>query len=168
MKNLSNLSTRQILILLFILALLLSLLSFLENPGGWTPEWRSNWLANLSSEILGAVITFLLFDRIIARRSEKERLIREMGSTDNATALKAVRELNVHGWLVDGSLRGVSLWKADLQSAVLDCVVFDGSKLPNGLSWKADTDLRCFTNPNHPNFWRCDYPGSPAYRAPSD
>lgn len=62
-------------------------------------------------------------------------------------------------------LQGVYLWKADLKGASLLHTTFDETTtLPDGTHWTPDTDMTCFTDPNHPEFWRSDDPRSPAYQ----
>jgi uncharacterized protein YjbI with pentapeptide repeats len=56
-------------------------------------------------------------------------LVLRMGSTDNATALNAVRELRNRGWLENGSLRGKVFTKANLQGVDLTRADLQGSKL---------------------------------------
>jgi DNA-binding NtrC family response regulator len=38
------------------------------------------------------------------------------------------------------------------------------ASLPDGTNWTPDTGMARFTDPEHPEFWRSDDPGSPAYR----
>jgi len=61
MKTLTNLTTRHVLAILVIVAVASTLISLLTNPNGLTSEWLSSSFQNLSSEILGAFITFCLF-----------------------------------------------------------------------------------------------------------
>lgn len=220
---------------------------------------------NLYTTILGVVITILVLDRRAEQRAEralKVQLIREMGSTVNEVARRAVEELQDRGWSEDGSLRkqmfrrsnlqGVRLgfdrltpqdfenprrpdleesnfrlanladaklyrvnfqkcnlifadlrnanfYDADLQFADLTYADLQGASLklaaadhanftnanlrnvrldengekvrfgvntilPDGSLWTPETDMRRFTDPNHPDFWRSDDPNSPAYR----
>ena len=42
------------------------------------------------------------------------------------------------------------------------------TKLPDGKKWTPDTDMARFTDPEHPDFWRSDFTGSPAYRGYDD
>lgn len=53
-------------------------------------------------------------------QQEKTQIIKEMGSQDNVTALRAVEKLRERGWLTDGTLKGVSLAGANLEGANLD------------------------------------------------
>jgi uncharacterized protein YjbI with pentapeptide repeats len=77
-----------------------------------------------SAEFFSIVLTVLLIDALNERRAASElkaRLIREMDSTDRATALRAVEEeIKAHGWLNDGSLHGAFMWRANLKEAWLD------------------------------------------------
>ncbi len=67
--------------------------------------------------------------------------------------------------LTRANLRGADLFLANLQDARLIAAEFDEqTKLPDNSQWLPETNMRRFTNPNHPEFWRSDYEGSPAYR----
>lgn len=78
--------------------------------------------ANLVAELGSIAVTILIIDALNDKRFKeelKQRLIREMGSNNNADALRAVRELRAHGWLEDGSLNGANLEKSNLENADL-------------------------------------------------
>ena len=84
------------------------------------------WLAALLSlgpELVGAVITYGLFELFIRRReqteAEKARLIAELGNSVNDVAKAAADKLRQRGWLEDGSLHEVDLSRADLSWANL-------------------------------------------------
>jgi len=129
-------------------ALLLGLLGVLIGVGGYLyrycacqdwPNIVAGWeqlfldfYANVATTLVGITVVVLTIDLLNERRAEqqlKEQLIREMGSRDNGISLRAVEEIRAHGWVEDGSLkgvhlgsadlRGVSLREADLQNAVL-------------------------------------------------
>jgi hypothetical protein len=184
-------------------------------------------------------MTFVLINRIIGGSEERQHLkadlIVQLGSRDNATTIRAAEELGRHGWLYDGSLKGISLdssnlrgaplqkadlrgtllWNSNLRGASLGGALLqkarlqgsdlegaglqgtrlqgarldetnlkgvsfapshlwqehpywapfdENSTLPDGTQWTPDTDMRRFTDPTHPDFWRSDDPNSPAYR----
>ncbi|MBN1287053.1 MAG: pentapeptide repeat-containing protein [Anaerolineae bacterium] len=93
---------------------------------------------------------------------------------------------NLRGAILTGcDLRGAVLFRADLQSAVLtgcdlrqayllktnlegvrlEGVIWgSGTTLPDGGLWAESVDLRRFTDPRHPHFWRDDDPTSPAHQ----
>jgi hypothetical protein len=78
-------------------------------------------------------------------RELKEDLISQMGSSDNATALNAVRALNRRGWLKDGSLRNQIFTGANLQNAELEKADLRGAKLNHANLQEAnfiEADLR--------------------------
>jgi hypothetical protein len=62
-------------------------------------------------------------------------------------------------------LQGTFFMNADLTDVDFQFSEFDGTTtLPDGSKWTPDTEMRRFTDPSHPNFWRSDDPRSPAYR----
>ena len=221
-------------IFLVIVAVLIGFVLFPNDRG---------FQGNLYTTIVGVLITIFVLDRRAERREEertrqremekqaealeqeKARLIRQMGSTINEEAIRAVEELYLRRWLSDGSLqmaylrhanlKGVHLEAANLEKAILayvnlneadllfgnleganleganlekanlafvnfnDANLLDASLkkahldrtkfdplsiLPDGTHWTSDADLRRFTDPTHPNFWRSDNRRSPAYR----
>lgn len=113
---LKNFGSRSVLALLLAIAMATSILSLLDNPDGWTAEWRSEWLQNFSTEMLGAIITFLLFELILGTRQEYEKLVAELGSTIAETTNRAAEQLRRKGWLTNGNLDGISLRDADLRN----------------------------------------------------
>ncbi|MFB0536998.1 MAG: pentapeptide repeat-containing protein [Anaerolineae bacterium] len=88
---------------------------------------------NLGTEIIGAVLTYLLFELLIGRRqrreAEKADLIAQMGSQVPDVAIAAAEELRRHGWLTDGSLQGAYLLGANLQGAILHRAELQGAFL---------------------------------------
>ncbi len=67
-------------------------------------------------------LALLVIDSLNERSAEeqvKAKLTRELCSTDNGIALRAVRELRARGWLEDGSLRGANLVGVNLRRAYL-------------------------------------------------
>jgi len=92
-----------------------------------------------STELVGISLTVLIIDALYEKRQNsdlKEQLIREMRSPDNGIALRASEELRAHQWLTDGSLKGASLKRANLEEcnfkgAMLDNVDFTGANLKN-------------------------------------
>jgi uncharacterized protein YjbI with pentapeptide repeats len=109
-------------------------------------SWLDGALQNFSTEMMGAIVTFGLFELILgsqkAKREKAEqieelqkRLVREAGSrSSNATAKAAVDRLRAEGWLTTGDsaallkqanlansdLQGVDLQYANLQQANLN------------------------------------------------
>jgi hypothetical protein len=81
--------------------------------------WWSGMWQNFSTEMIGAIMTFALFEMLINANNRQEELIRQMASADNATAINAANELRALGYLLDGSLYKKSLKLANLASANL-------------------------------------------------
>jgi hypothetical protein len=79
---------------------------------------------------------------------------------------------NLRGAYLEGAnLYGADLQKADLQEADLADATFDEKTVlpddePFGERsyWTPETDMARFTDSDHPNFWRSNEKGSPAYR----
>ncbi|MGB1286034.1 MAG: pentapeptide repeat-containing protein [Aggregatilineales bacterium] len=80
------------------------------NPDFTDAVWWSGFLQNFSTEMMGAIITFGLFELILNRRKEiesktslearqKRRLQILVGSKNNAVAIGALDELRAEGWL---------------------------------------------------------------------
>ena len=113
------------IILLSSLLLLIGLLAVLDF--GWSyPDFISKSLVklhqDLGTEFIGIGITVLVIDTVGSWRSiqeKKKRLLRELGSSDNGTALAAAYELEHLGWLTDGTIQGASLLDANLSDAKL-------------------------------------------------
>ncbi len=61
-------------------------------------------------------------------------------------------------------LSGANLTGANLQGANLTNTTFSPQTiLPDGTHWSPDSDMRRFTDPNHPSVWRSDEPGRSAF-----
>ena len=96
---------------------------------------------------------------------------------------------NLHGahlWATDlrganlqfANLHGVNLWQANLDGADLQDTSFNQDTIlpddnpdtalaassPGRSYWTPETDMRCFTNREHPDFWRSENPRSPAFQ----
>ncbi len=61
-------------------------------------------------------------------------------------------------------LEGANLSHANLEGAHLNALFDDNTTLPGGTKWTHYIDMKRFTNPKHPKFWRSDNKRSPAYR----
>jgi uncharacterized protein YjbI with pentapeptide repeats len=113
------------IITLASLLLFIGILALLDF--GWPyPDFIGEQLIRvhqeLGPEFVGIGITVLLIDTMSNWRSiqrRKRRLLRELGSSDNATALAAAYELKAIGWLRDGTIQGASLMDANLSDAKL-------------------------------------------------
>jgi hypothetical protein len=106
---------------------------------GWMPsaplllsDFLGDFYANITVDCLSVAFAILVINRLNERRAErelKEQLIRELRSTDNAIAVRAVNELRAHGWIEDGSLRGANLRGANLRGANLQGADLRGADL---------------------------------------
>ncbi|MEO0562267.1 MAG: hypothetical protein AAF125_09135 [Chloroflexota bacterium] len=108
--------TQIILITLLLVAFITGGLAAFENG---QLDWRG-LMINLSTEVIGAVITYFVIDRIINQNEDEEklktRLIREMENPDNGLTVRAVQELRTRGWLQDGSLYGWFLQRNNMDN----------------------------------------------------
>ncbi len=111
-------------VVLLVLALLVGGIGFFtQHPRAEPSDFIADFYANLSSEFAGIALTILIIDYLNERRDDQRRraqLIREMGSSNNAIALRAVAELRAEKWLFDGSLRLGSFIEADLANGSLN------------------------------------------------
>lgn len=81
------------------------------------------FLYDLSPELIGIAVGVLIIDRIVEQRdahAENQRLIRQLGSENNALAVTAARELDNNDLLKDGRLGGHNFRRANLHRAKLD------------------------------------------------
>jgi hypothetical protein len=83
-------------------------------------------------------------------------------------------QANLQGaFLYHANLQGVRLEGANLQGMSYDDAQFsDQTMLPDGSPWTPQTDLRRFTDTNHPDFWDCKlnrtYPNGAGQPQPCD
>jgi uncharacterized protein YjbI with pentapeptide repeats len=94
-----------------------------NDEGGWFTEF----LQGISTEMVGAVITTLLFGIIMlifqqyqATQKRQGELFLQMGSPVNVFAVEAARLISAEGWLYDGSMQGINLSESNLRSADLE------------------------------------------------
>lgn len=106
----------------------------------------SDFYANVSTELISIAITVLIIDVINQQRSKQEELSDlkwQMSRKDNVLALEAVRRLRGKKWLIDGSLKGVDLSRANLSNAKLfradlEGANFERTKLNNAFLKQAN------------------------------
>lgn len=188
-RNIDLLDVRVIGLMLMLVAFGSATYGYIEVHGDFDLlTVLSDFYANISAELGSIAITVLIIDGLSRRRDKrekllerKERLLREVRSQSNETALSAVSELREHGWL-EGLLKGANLSFAKLQGANLNFTDLQGvdlsfanlqgakdyptfdeeTTLPDETKWTPGTDMTRFTDPEHPNFWRSVNPFSPA------
>jgi hypothetical protein len=124
-----------------------------SNPPTSTP-FIDDFYANVAVDLAFTAVTILIIDVLDDRREqkmEKERLILQMGSPNNGTAMEAVRVLRSRGWLSDGSLNGAFLEAADLSHCNLTDSKLHGAnlnqvKLNGAMMKKADLTAAMLSN----------------------
>ena len=94
--------------------------------GGWylalVDPYKSSILLNLGTDAIGLAFGILgigILNEWQRLGELKATLMRDLGGDSHHFALRAVRELGVHGWLYDGSLVGVDIRGANLMGAKL-------------------------------------------------
>jgi uncharacterized protein YjbI with pentapeptide repeats len=101
------------------MALVFSLLGVISPKTAWT-----DWFINLGTEVFGAVVIFVLLERLVTGKEREEELKRQfagmMGSANNEVALRGAAELHARGLLADGILKEYP----DLRGADLSYTVF--------------------------------------------
>ncbi len=138
-------------VLLVIVAAVIGLALFPDDKG---------FQGNLYTTILGVLITIFILDRRAERREAlraendlKARLIREMGSSVNEVAIRAVEELRAKGWLSDGTLehmkwKNANLQDADLTRATLPYVNLGEANLKKAKFYEANLENACLWSAN--------------------
>lgn len=127
--------------LYFVVGLMVGLLLWPLVFVWLSPVAIPEFLTNLVPEAVGITFTVLIINRLDAVRENRlirERLTRQMHSYYNPTALQAVEELRLLGYLSDGTLHGVDLRGADLRSANLYQADLRGANLKNTKLENAD------------------------------
>lgn len=123
--------------------IMVALLSMAILTSGFALAMSRDWtglLLNFGTELLGAFVTFLLLDTILASRDEQEsrqkrtdelrqRLIHKLGSAINSEARRAAEELRALGWLTDGTLNDIELINANLEGVDLRGAKLVGARL---------------------------------------
>lgn len=132
-----------ILLILFAGALL---------PGVWALSKQGDWesfAVNFSTEMAGALVTFVLLELIIRNREQqeterrkeenlKEDLIARLSSNVREVTVSATDELRRAGWLEDGTLRKAHLRRANLERVDLSKADLNGANLHRAQLNQAD------------------------------
>jgi uncharacterized protein YjbI with pentapeptide repeats len=137
-----------ITVILLLLAAFFGWLSY--TPG----NFLDNFASNVSTMLLGVILTAWILNFIIQRREEqllgflegqrqqqeakqlereqemlRAQLVREIASGDAGLAMRALRELDARGWLTDGTLANVYFAGANLPEAKLGWANLSGAYL---------------------------------------
>lgn len=158
-KSRSILTVRRVAVLFLFLASILVLLGYLNRQGlviSFIPNWFiSDFYANISTDLLSIAITVLIIDGLNQQRldeKEKSSILLELGSRNNSTALDALQIVRTRGWHSDGSMKGINLYRANLEkgflnNAILSNVNFDQANLKDAyLSYVDLTDAKNLEN----------------------
>jgi hypothetical protein len=104
-----------ILVIIVVVSVVMGVVASYEN-GAF--DWRG-LLSNLSTELIGGVMTFLLIDRFISRYEDettlRKSLISKLENRDSGLVQQVVKELQARGWLQDGSLYGWFLQRVNFE-----------------------------------------------------
>ena len=123
-----------------VFVVLLGLAGALLQRAVSSPDDLEGLALNLGTELIGAALTYVLFELVIGRIEKREAeekeleakkadLIAQMGSSVKDVAIPAVEELWRHNWVCDGSLRGVRLDGANLEGVLLSGANLQGTHL---------------------------------------
>ena len=208
-QNMSSRTVLSILVAITLFSLAFSARSHFEagNVNWWA--WADSAFQNFSTEMMGAIMTFVLFELVIGARQrrdaviverqrlqanalarlkqaktleERQPIIDEMKANDllrgadlvfadleganlGSTNLKRANlwNANLTGvYLKRANLEGADLRESNLEGANLGRANLEGSDfndlilLPDGTKWAPDTDMKRFTDPNHPDFWQSE------------
>ena len=118
------------------------------------------FLINLGPELAGIVIGVVVIDALNNWRQTqqlKAQLIRQMGSPIRDVAVPASRELDHHGWLYDGSLKGADLSEANLSGADLINANLEGADLTKA---NLESTVLIAANLNRADFWYANMKGT--------
>jgi uncharacterized protein YjbI with pentapeptide repeats len=114
---LQNLSERTVLIILVLVAVFslgFSALShWLDGETHWW-GWADSAFQNFSTEMMGAVLTFAMFELVVGERNEKRNLFVQLRSKDQRTSLNALELVRERGWDKDGMLNEADLSEVNL------------------------------------------------------
>lgn len=160
-------SLQAIAIGLLLLAIFFGWLSYV--PG----NFLDNFASNLSTMLVGVVLTILILDSVIKRREErlleflenqrlqqeekqlereqellKTQLVREIASGDAGLAMRALKEFDDKGWLTDGSLVNAYFAGANLPKAKLSWANLSGAYLSRVNLEQAELGWANFTGAN--------------------
>ncbi len=131
---------------LLVLGLAVSVGGYVHEHGWNTCFIASEFYANVGTTLLGTAIVVLVIDRLSAARAAEARivqLVRDMASSDNGLAVRAVRDLRALGKVTDGSLDGGDFSRANLEDAPLEEIRardgrFQGCRLAHADMARAD------------------------------
>ncbi|MCA9361851.1 pentapeptide repeat-containing protein, partial [Candidatus Kaiserbacteria bacterium] len=158
-----SLYEKQLLAIVFVIAILSSVFSSAlgrvsrhvpDREDMWfnrdATNWLADWLAGISTEMIGALITTVLLGIILSQLEVKDTLIEQIHSHLEPNAVQALEDMRVYGWLTNGTLQGESLigvtWvdadlrQADLRDANLADAVLQGSDLSHSFFQRANLE----------------------------
>lgn len=144
-KNLSETARIRSLIMLILFA-------GAVIPGVWALHFHGDWESfalNFSTEMAGALVTFILLDLIIRSREDQESerrqeenlkkdLIARLSSSVREITVSATDELRRAGWLEDGTLHKAQLRRANLERVDLSKADLNGANLHRAQLNQAD------------------------------
>jgi hypothetical protein len=128
-RRLQNINNWTVFYILVFVTLATSIASAIVNIEGADSLWWSGLLQNFSTEMMGAIATFGLFELVVGVRNEKQKLIIQMRSNNKADVNNAVEQLRAEGWLEDGSLKKANLREVNLESERLMNANLEGTYL---------------------------------------
>jgi len=121
------LTVQRVGIVLLALSLLTGFVGYVNQHPTFEPGvFLADFYANISTEFASIATTVLIIDTLNRRRetrqaerSEREELVRKLGSKVNEVSRQAAEDLRARRWLSDGSLQEIDLRAANLENADL-------------------------------------------------
>lgn len=152
----------QVVLLLSLLASISLIISGLAHAlqanKGWL-EWIESAFQNLGTELIGAIITFIVIGVFVEMRRNQDNLLEQIRTGDSNTSVNALKRLLVKGVNLDqknmrdanfhnADLTGMDLSNLDLRGARFSHAKLQGVKFNNTNMGKADLSESNLTNGN--------------------
>lgn len=143
LKKARYISNRTVLLFLLMMSIMSAIISLLLTSPFLREEWLSQFFLVFSAQIFGSAFIYIILELVLSarqmeegERQQKQKLILQLGSSISSESALATRDLRIHSWLEDGTLRGANLRGANLKgnslgNAVLSEVDLSRSNLEN-------------------------------------
>ncbi len=130
------LTVQRVGIVLLALSVITGIIGYISKyTGGFDfGVFLVDFYANVSTEFASIAITVLIIDTLTRRRetkqaerSDREELVRKLGSKVNEASRQAAESLRAKKWMFDGTLQEIDLRAANLEEADFYCADLQGA-----------------------------------------